>query len=136
MTHWPASTVRVNRRAEDRVASGHPWIFSSDVTDRGQAGPGEAVTVAGPGGGRPLGTAHYSSTSQICLRMLSNRVEAIGRSFLRRRLEAALELRRRLVSDSEAYRLVHGEADGLPGLVVDRYADYIVLQALDQGMDI
>jgi 23S rRNA (cytosine1962-C5)-methyltransferase len=134
VTHWPASTVRVNSRAEERVASGHPWIFASDVVDRGQAAPGEAVVVTGPGG-RTLGTAHYSSTSQICLRMLSSRVEAIGRSFLRRRLEAALELRRRLVADSEAYRLVHGEGDGLPGLVVDRYGAYLVFQALDQGMD-
>jgi 23S rRNA (cytosine1962-C5)-methyltransferase len=134
VTHWPATKVRVNGKAEERVASGHPWIFASDVVDRGQAAPGEAVAVAGPGG-RPLGTAHYSSTSQICLRLLSNRVEAIGRSFLRRRLEAALELRQRLVSESEAWRLVHGEGDGLPGLVVDRYADYLVFQALDQGMD-
>ncbi len=67
--------------------------------------------------------------------MLSDRVEAIGRSFLRRRLEAALEFRRRVVAGSEACRLVHGEADGLPGLVVDRYGDCLVLQALDQGMD-
>ena len=134
MTHRPVTTVRVSRKAEDRAASGHPWIFSSDVVDRGQATPGEAVVVAGTGG-RPLGTAHYSSTSQICLRLLSNRVEAIDRSFLRRRLQAALDLRRRLVSESEAYRLVHGEGDGLPGLVVDRYAGYLVFQALDQGMD-
>ncbi len=134
MTHRPVATVRVSRKAEDRVASGHPWIFSSDVVDRGQATPGEAVVVAGTGG-RLLGTAHYSSTSQICLRLLSNRVETIDRSFLRRRLQAALDLRRRLVSESEAYRLVHGEGDGLPGLVVDRYAGYLVFQALDQGMD-
>ncbi|HSW49217.1 MAG TPA: hypothetical protein VLH09_03535, partial [Bryobacteraceae bacterium] len=134
MTHWPGSTVRVNRRAQERVASGHPWIFASDVTDRGQAAPGDAVTVLGPGE-HLLGAAHYSSTSQICLRMLSSRVEAVGRSFLFRRLEAALELRRRLVTGSDAYRLVHGEADGLPGLVVDRYADLVVVQALSQGMD-
>ncbi len=134
MSHWPGSTVRVNRKAEDRIASGHPWIFASDVIDRGGAEPGEAVKVVGPSG-QPLGTAHYSSTSQICLRLLSRRVEAVGRSFLRRRLEAALELRRRLVADSEACRLVFGEADGLPGLVVDRYGGYLVLQALDQGMD-
>ncbi|MFB3779057.1 MAG: class I SAM-dependent rRNA methyltransferase [Bryobacteraceae bacterium] len=134
MTHWPGSTVRVTRRAQERVASGHPWIFSSDVTDRGQAAPGDAVRVVGPGE-QLLGTAHYSSTSQICLRMLSSRLEAIGRSFLFRRLEAALELRRRLVTGSDAYRLVHSEADGLPGLVVDRYAGSVVLQALSQGMD-
>ncbi len=135
MSHWPGATVRVNRRAEDRVASGHPWIFASDVIDRGEASAGQAVAVVASNG-RPLGTAHYSSRSQICLRMLSPRVEAIGRSFLRRRIEAAIEFRRRVVSDSNAYRVVYGEADGLPGLVVDRYADYLVLQVLDQGMDL
>ena len=134
MTHRPAATVRVNRKAESRVASGHPWIFSSDVIDRGGASAGDAVTVVNSDG-RPLGTAHFSSTSQISLRLLSSRVEAIGRGFLRRRLEAAAEFRRRVVAESDAYRLVHGEADGLPGLVVDRYGDYLVLQALDQGMD-
>jgi 23S rRNA (cytosine1962-C5)-methyltransferase len=127
--------VRVSRKAAGRVESGHPWIFASDVTDRGAAQPGEAVKVADPRG-RSLGTAHYSSTSQIALRMLSNQVEPIGHEFFRNRLRAA-ELHRRLVvgEDSNAYRVVHGEADLLPGLVVDRYADYLVMQALDQGMD-
>ncbi len=134
MTHGPGATVRVNRKAENRVASGHPWIFASDVVDRGEAARGDAVTVISPKG-RPLGTAHYSSTSQICLRMLSDRLEVIDRSFLKRRLEAALALRQRLVSGSNAYRLVHGEADGLPGLIVDRYAECVVFQAMDQGMD-
>ena len=77
--------VRVNRKAADRVASGHPWIFSSDVTDRDGAQPGAAVKVADPRG-RPLGTAHYSSASQISLRMLSPQVEEIGRDFYLRRL--------------------------------------------------
>jgi 23S rRNA (cytosine1962-C5)-methyltransferase len=127
--------VRVNRKAAGRVASGHPWIFSSDVTDRGAARPGEAVKV-GDGRGRWLGIAHYSSSSQIALRMLSNHVEPIGPEFFLDRLRAA-ELHRRLVvgPDSDAYRVVHGEADLLPALVVDRYADYLVMQTLDQGMD-
>ena len=72
--------VRVNRKAAGRVASGHPWIFSSDIADRDGAQPGEAVKVADPRG-RTLGTAHYSSTSQIALRMLSPEVEEIGRDF-------------------------------------------------------
>ncbi len=134
MTRPSVPAVRVNRKAADRLASGHPWIFSSDVVERGGAAPGDAVTVIDPRG-RPLGTAHYSSTSQICLRLLSGRVEPIDRAFLARRLEAAAEHRRRLVTDSDAYRLVYGEADGLPGLVVDHYAGYLVVQALDQGMD-
>ena len=126
--------VRVNRKAADRVESGHPWIFSSDVTDRDGARPGAAVKVADPRG-RALGTAHYSSTSQIALRMLSRQIEEIGRDFYLRRIQAADTHRRQVVHGSDAYRLVHGEADLLPALVVDRYGDYLVMQTLDQGMD-
>ncbi len=126
--------VRVNRKAAGRIASGHPWIFSSDIADRDGAQPGEAVKVA-DFRGRPLGTAHYSSASQIALRMLSPRVEEIGRDFYSRRLRAAEEHRRTVVRDTDAYRVVHGEADLLPALVVDRYGEYLVMQTLDQGMD-
>ena len=126
--------VRVNPKAADRVASGHPWIFSSDITGANGARPGEAVRVADHRG-RPLGTAHYSSSSQISLRMLSRHVEEIGRDFFLRRLRAAEAHRRKVVSDSDAYRVVHGEADLLPALVVDRYADCLVVQTLSQGMD-
>ena len=126
--------VRVNRKAAGRVASGHPWIFSSDLTDRDGAQPGAAVRVADLNG-RSLGTAHYSAASEISLRMLSPQVEEIGREFFLRRLRAAEEYRRTVVHDSDAYRLVHGEADLLPALIVDRYADYLVMQTLDQGMD-
>jgi len=126
--------VRVNRKAADRVASGHPWIFSSDVTDRAGAQPGDAVRVLDPRG-RALGTAHYSSASQIALRMLSAQVETIDRDFYLRRLRAAEAHRCAVVRHSDAYRVVHGEADLLPALVVDRYGDYLVFQTLDQGMD-
>lgn len=126
--------VRVNRKAADRVASGHPWIFASDIADLDGAQPGAAVKVA-DARGRPLGTAHYSAASQIALRMLSPQVEEIGRDFYLRRLRAAEDHRRRVVRDTNAYRVVHGEADLLPALVVDRYADYLVMQTLDQGMD-
>jgi 23S rRNA (cytosine1962-C5)-methyltransferase len=126
--------VQVNRKASDRIASGHPWIFSSDVVDRASAGPGDAVHVFGPRD-RALGTFHYSSTSQITLRYLSPKLEQIDHIFFRRRLERALEFRRRVVRDSDAYRLVHGEGDLLPALVVDRYADCLAVQTLSQGMD-
>ncbi|HKA02473.1 MAG TPA: class I SAM-dependent rRNA methyltransferase [Candidatus Solibacter sp.] len=126
--------VRVNRKAADRVASGHPWIFASDVIDRDGAQPGHAVKVL-DARGRPIGTAHYSSTSQIALRMLSPHVEQVDRTFYLRRLNAAEQHRRRVVSDSDAYRVVHAEADLLPALIVDRYADCLAIQTLDQGMD-
>jgi 23S rRNA (cytosine1962-C5)-methyltransferase len=126
--------VRVSRKGADRVRSGHPWIFASDVTDRGEAAPGDAVQVVDHNR-RPLGTAHYSASSQICLRMLSERVEAIDGAFFERRLAAAVAYRLSVVSDANAYRLVHAEADLLPALIVDRYGDYLSVQMLDQGMD-
>ncbi len=128
------ATVRINRKGAERVASGHPWIFASDVLDRGAAAPGDPVTVVDPRG-RALGTAHFSSSSQICLRLLSDRAETLDRSFFMRRIAAAESYRKRVVADSDAYRLVHGEGDRLPGLIVDRYAGYAVVQTLDQGMD-
>jgi 23S rRNA (cytosine1962-C5)-methyltransferase len=126
--------VRVNRKAARRVASGHPWIFESDVVDKGDAEAGAAVHVVDLKG-KSLGTAHFSAASQIALRLLSRGVEEIGREFLARRLAAAEAHRRRIVHDTEAYRVVHGEGDLLPALIVDRYGDYLVLQTLNQGMD-
>ena len=86
-------------------------------------------------GGKPLGTAHYSDSSQISLRLLSDRAEPIDRAFYLRRIADAEAYRKRVVTDSTAYRLVHGEADQLPGLVIDRYGEYFTMQTLDQGMD-
>ena len=128
------TAVRINRKGADRIASGHPWVFASDVLDRGAAEPGDAVSVIGPRG-ETLGVAHYSSTSQICLRLLSKQPQPIGTSFFEQRIAKAETFRRRVVTDSNAYRLVHGEGDLLPGLIVDRYADCFTIQTLDQGMD-
>lgn len=129
---WPG--IRINGRAVSRVHSGHPWVFVSDVIDVGSAAAGDVVQVLDPKG-RTLGTAHYSNTSQIALRLLSRRAEQIDEEFISRRIDAALSLRKKLVHDSQAYRLIHAEGDLLPGLIVDRYADWLVVQLLDQGMD-
>src|SRR5262245_44467925 len=115
--------VRVNRQAAERLTAGQAWVFANEIVNRGDAAPGDAVKVTGPGG-RRLGTAHYSSSSQIALRLLSRRFLPIDRDFLYSRLQAALEHRRRVVSGSEAYRLVHAEGDRLPALIVDRYGPY------------
>ncbi len=124
----------MNRHGAGRVASGHPWIFSSDVTDNGGALPGSAVLVYDHRK-RCLGAAHYSSASQISLRMLSSRAERIDRGFFLRRLRNAEDYRKRILGSIGAYRAVYGEADLLPGLVVDRYGQFLVVQALSQGMD-
>ncbi len=127
-------TVKVNRKGADRALSGHPWIFSSDVTDRSDAEPGDAVRVADPRG-KPIGVAHFSSTSQITLRMLSATVQPIDKTFFLRRLSAAISHRERVVRESNACRLIYSEGDLLPGLIVDRYGPYLVVQMLDQGME-
>jgi 23S rRNA (cytosine1962-C5)-methyltransferase len=120
--------VRVNRKAAGRIANGHPWIFRSDLIDSGGAAPGDIVKVIDEQN-RSLCQAHFSSTSQIALRRLPEPLD------WRSALIAARQLRERLVSGTDAYRLVHAEADFLPALIIDRYGDYFTLQALDQGMD-
>ena len=86
--------------------------------------------------GRALGTAHYSSTSQISLRFLSSHVEPVDAQFLETRISAASEYRTRIVLNSDAYRLIYSEGDLLPGLIVDRYGEWLVVQFLSQGMDV
>ncbi len=123
----------VKARGEDRIRSGHPWIYQSDVASV-SADPGEVVLVRGARD-RDLGHALFSDQSQITLRMISLDARPIDRAFWRQRLETAIRFRESLAIDATAYRLVHGEADLLPSLIVDRYADYLVVQALSQGMD-
>ena len=126
--------VKVNRKAVSRVENGHPWIFMSDLENRGTAQPGDFVSVA-DSRGRIFGAAHYSSTSQISLRMLSRDNQTSEMALFRTRLEAAAKFRERIVRDTNSYRLVHAEADQLPGLIIDRYGDVLVIQTLDQGMN-
>jgi len=123
--------VELSRKGADRLASGHPWIFRSDVVSVGDAEAGSVVHVLDPRG-RFLGQAHYSTSSQIALRMLSRTPAKVD---LGERIAAAERFRRKIVADSTAYRLVYAEADFLPALIIDRYDDCFVLQALDQGMD-
>jgi 23S rRNA (cytosine1962-C5)-methyltransferase len=132
MTAMP--TVRISRKGADRLDSGHLWVFASDILDASAAKAGDSVRVIDPKG-RQLGVGHYSSTSQIVVRSLSPHFEEIDEAFLKRRIEAAYEYRKRVVNGSDAYRLVHAEGDLLPGLIVDRYGEYLALQVLDQGME-
>jgi len=127
-------TAIVNAKGEDRIRGGHPWIYRSDVIEVADVEPGIVVRVRGPRN-RELGHALFSDQSQITLRMISRDDRAIDLAFWRERLERALSFREILEIDATAYRLVHGEADLLPSLVVDKYDDYLVIQALSQGMD-
>lgn len=126
-------TAVVSARGEDRIRGGHPWIYRSDVADV-SAERGPVMEVRGPRD-RMLGHALFSAESQITLRMITRDDQPITRDFWRDRLAAAMRFREQLAIDATAYRLVHGEADLLPSLIVDRYADYLVVQALSHGMD-
>jgi 23S rRNA (cytosine1962-C5)-methyltransferase len=128
-----ASTVVISARGEERLLSGHPWIYRADVANV-HAEAGALVQIRGPRG-RTLGSALYSDRSQIALRMLSYGDAPGDETLIRQRLEAAIAFRTSLALDATAFRLVHGEADLLPSLIVDRYGDYLVVQALSQGMD-
>ena len=126
-------SVVISARGEDRLQSGHPWIYRADVADA-RAGAGDIVVVRNPRG-RVLGQALYSDRSQIAIRMLTRGDHAADIALIRSRLEAAIRFRTTLAIDASAYRLVHGESDLLPSLIVDRYGDHLVVQTLSQGMD-
>jgi 23S rRNA (cytosine1962-C5)-methyltransferase len=126
-------TVVISARGEQRIRGGHPWIYRADVVDV-DAAAGDTVAVIGPRQ-RLLGHALFSDRSQIPLRMLTRGESGAGLDLWRTRLEAAIRFRASLHLDATAYRLVHGDADLLPSLIIDRYADYLVVQALSQGAD-
>ena len=128
-----APAVVISKKGESRVRSGHPWIFRSDVTRAPGAPAGAVVRVLGPTG-RPLGFAFFSDRSEIQLRMIE-RGETLAPTFLHDRLRAARAWRERIAPGVEALRIVHGEGDGLPSLVVDRYGEYLVVQTLSQATD-
>jgi 23S rRNA (cytosine1962-C5)-methyltransferase len=116
----------VDKRGAARARSGHPWIYRSDVAEaEGEAG--DVIPVFDRAGAF-LGRAFYNPQSEISLRIAERRDEPIDETWFRTRLENALAYRDSLKIDGDAYRLLHAEADGVPGLVVDRYGDHLVLQ--------
>jgi 23S rRNA (cytosine1962-C5)-methyltransferase len=121
-------------RGEDRVRGGHPWVYRSDIENVINPEAGAVVEVRGPRN-RMLGHALFSDQSQITIRMISRDETPIDDAFWRARLASAIRFRETLHINATAFRLVHGEADLLPSLIVDRYGDYLVIQTLSQGMD-
>ncbi len=126
-------TVKISRRGANRLKDGHVWVYRSDISADGIP-PGALVNVADERGKR-LGTALYSSSSQIAIRMLSTGSVKDLASLIRERIRAAITYRERLVENTNAYRVVFSEADFLPGLIVDRYNDLLSLQILTQAID-
>jgi 23S rRNA (cytosine1962-C5)-methyltransferase len=127
-------TIELRDGKERSLLRRHPWVFEGSVA-KGRADAGETVRVVAADG-RFLAWAAYSPTSMIRLRAWSfDEAERVDDMFFERRLRAAIELRARLPIHSSGLRLVHGEADGLPGLIVDCYADTLSAQFLAAGME-
>ena len=123
----------ISSRGVDRLRSGHWWVYRSDVKPvNAEAG---AIVRVNDERGNFQGRAFYSDRSQIAVRLLTREDVPIDRKFFASRLKQAADYRRLVVEDTEAYRLVHGEADHLPSIVVDRYGDYLVIQTLSQAAE-
>jgi len=127
-------TVKVSPRGATRLKAGHVWVYRSDIVSAENVEPGSLVRVTDHRG-KPVGSALYSSSSQIAIRMISHDQVTDLPSLLRQRVAAAIAYRGSLVTDTEAYRVIFSEADFLPGLIVDRYGDILSLQILTQAMD-
>jgi 23S rRNA (cytosine1962-C5)-methyltransferase len=128
------SAVTLSPRGVGRIKSGHPWVYRSDISVSPDVTPGAMVQVLDPRG-KFLGTALYSSSSQIAIRMIAREEVSDLSALIRDRLHDAISYRKQLVSDTDAYRIVFSEADFLPGLIIDRYNDVFSIQILTQAMD-
>jgi 23S rRNA (cytosine1962-C5)-methyltransferase len=130
----PTTVVKISRRGATRLKEGHVWVYRSDVLAADAIPPGALVQVVDERG-RFVGSALYSTSSQIAIRLLSREPVDDLESLLRDRIQAAIAYRERFVSNSDAYRVVFSEADSLPGFIVDRYNDLLCIQILTQAMD-
>ena len=126
--------VKVSRRGANRLKEGHVWVYRSDMVGANGIARGALVGVADDRE-KFLGTALYSSASQIAIRMISREAVTDLEGLLRKRIQEAIAYRERVVRDTDAYRIVFSEGDFLPGLIVDRYNDMLSLQVLTQAMD-
>ncbi len=129
----PESQVTVSQRGADRLAAGHFWIYRSDIRSA-DAASGDVVRLLDERG-RFLGRAFFSDRSQIALRLVTHEDVPVDRAYLAARLRCAADFRRRVVENSEVFRLMYGESDGIPSLVVDRYGDYFSIQTLSQAAE-
>lgn len=140
-TERPGSvpSIVISRRGADRIRAGHAWVYRSDVVEADGIAPGSLVRVQEISGrGRPLhmlGSAFYSTSSEIAVRMICSTPVADLGQLLRDRVQAAIAYRERAVENTSAYRVIFSEGDFLPGLIVDRYNDVLSFQVLTQAMD-
>jgi len=127
-------SVKISARGAERLKARHPWVYRSDLLEEKSIAQGDMVRVHDQRG-KFLGTALYSSSSQIAIRMISHGSVADLPALIAERLRDAVQYRKDLVANTDAYRIVFSEADFLPGLIVDRYNDVLTVQILTQAMD-
>ena len=129
------SQIILKKNEEHRIAAGHQWVFSNEIASlRGTPEIGEVVELLRYDQ-KLLGLGFYHPHSLIAFRFLTSEPEEIGFSFFEQRIQQALALRQRLYPGAETYRLSHGESDFLPGLIIDKYNEFISIQILSAGMD-
>jgi 23S rRNA (cytosine1962-C5)-methyltransferase len=129
------SQIILKKNEEHRIAAGHQWVFSNEIASlRGTPEIGEVVELLRHDQ-KFIGLGFYHPHSLIAFRFLTSAQEEIGYSFFEQRIQQALTLRQRLYPGSETFRLAHGESDFLPGLIIDKYNEYISMQILSAGMD-
>lgn len=130
------TSVYLDRKRKKRLEQGHPWIYNNEVEKiEGEVKPGQLVSILNHQG-RFLGVGYINPHSQIIVRLVSyTMLEAMDQRFFEHRFQQCLEHRQRFLDDFSSCRMVYGEADFLPGLVVDKYEDVLVVQILTLGME-
>ncbi len=127
--------VILKKNEERRLLSGHQWIFSNEIhRNEGKPESGDVVEIL-RSDGKSLGIGFYNPHSLIAIRFLSPKVEPVDEGFFERHIRSAYQLRKRLFPESETFRVVYGESDFLPGLIIDKYNEHISLQTFSAGMD-
>jgi 23S rRNA (cytosine1962-C5)-methyltransferase len=130
----PMTTLKLKKKEDRRILRGHPWVFSNELQDVPKdAPPGEIVDVA-DFSGQFIGRGYLNPHTLIAVRLLTRKREEIDQAFFRKRITAARDLREAL-GFGASFRAVFSEGDGLPGLIVDRYAGMLVVQSLTAGID-
>lgn len=132
----PVARLVLRRNQDRRLRSGHPWIFSNEVAGVEGDPPDGALVDVHDHRGAFLGRATWNRRSLICARLLTRGRDSIDTAFFAKRIERALRLREAALPGEDAMRVVYGEADQLPGLVVDRYGDVLAIQILSLGMEV
>lgn len=126
-------SVVITRRGVERLRAGHPWVYRSDV--RSASAEAGAIVRVTDERERYHGRAFYSDKSQIAVRLLTREDVPVNRAFFAERIRRAAAYRKTVVENTDAYRLIYGEADLLPSVVVDAYGDYLVIQTLSQSSE-